>query len=109
MFPGGNPKQFQNMQKQLQKMQADLVKQQEELEKKIWTVSSGGGMVTIEMNGKYETKSIKLNKDAVDPNDVEMLEDLILSALKEAFQKVNKDVEEGMSKLTGNMKIPGLF
>jgi len=108
MFPGGG-KQFQDLQKKMQKMQQDLMKQQQELEEKIWQASSGGGMVTVEMNGKYDLKSIKLNKDVVDPEDIEMLEDLILAAIKDAHTKVSKEVEDGMSKLTGGIKIPGLF
>ncbi|MCL2062782.1 MAG: YbaB/EbfC family nucleoid-associated protein [Candidatus Cloacimonetes bacterium] len=108
MFPG-NPKQFQDLQKKMQKMQADIVKQQEELEAKIWSASSGGGMVTVEMNGKYDIQSIKINPEVVDPDDVEMLEDLILAAIKDAFKKVSKEVEDDMSRLTGGIKIPGLF
>ena len=108
MFPGGG-KQLQDLQKKMQKMQQELMKQQQELEESTWTASSGGGMVTVEMNGKYDLLSIKLNKDVVDPDDIEMLEDLILAAIKEAHQSVAKDVEAGMSKLTGGLKIPGLF
>ena len=108
MFPGGG-KQLQDLQKKMQKMQSDLMKQQQELEQKIWTASSGGGMVTVEMNGKYDLKSIKINKDVVDPNDIEMLEDLILAAIKDIHQTVSKEVEADMSKLTGGIKIPGLF
>ncbi|MCL1827366.1 MAG: YbaB/EbfC family nucleoid-associated protein [Candidatus Cloacimonetes bacterium] len=108
MFPGGG-KQLADLQKQMQKMQKELIKQQEELEAKIWTANSGGGMVTVEMNGKYDVQSIKLNKEVVDPEDIEMLEDLILAALKEAHQIVEKEVEADVSKLTGGMKIPGLF
>ena len=108
MFPGGG-KQLQDLQKQMQKMQKELMKAQQEREAKIITATSGGGMVTIEMNGKYDLQSIKINKDVVDPDDVEMLEDLILAAIKEAHQIVSREEEEGMSKLTGGIKIPGLF
>ena len=108
MFPGGG-KQLQDLQKKMQKMQADLLKSQKELEEKVWSVSSGGGMVTVEMNGKYDIQSIKISKEAVDPDDVEMLEDLILAAMKEAHQNISKEIESGMSKLTGGIKIPGLF
>ena len=108
MFPGGG-KQLQDLQKKMQQMQKDLMKQQQELEQRIWTASSGGGMVTVEMNGKYHLHSLKINKDAVDPEDVEMLEDLILAAVNEVQQNVSKEVEEDMSKLTGGIKIPGLF
>ena len=108
MFPGGG-KQFQDLQKKMQKMQQDLVKQQQELEQKIWTATSGGGMVTVEMNGKYDLRSIKINKDVVDPDDVEMLEDLILAAINEVHNVVADEIEADMSKLTGGIKIPGLF
>ena len=108
MFPG-NPNQMRELQKKMEKMQADMMKQQELLESSVWTATSGGGMVTIEMNGKYDVRSIKLSKDVVDPDDIEMLEDLILAAIKEAHQIVSNEVEAGMSKLTGGIKIPGLF
>jgi len=108
MFPGGG-KQLQDLQKKMQKMQQDLMKQQQELELKTWTATSGGGMVTVEMNGKYNLQSIKINKDVVDPDDVEMLEDLILAAIKEVHNVVADDIEADMSKLTGGIKIPGLF
>ena len=108
MFPGGG-KQMQDLQKKMQKMQQDLMKQQQELESKIWTATSGGGMVTVEMNGKYDLRSIKINKDVVDPDDVEMLEDLILAAIKEVHNVVGNEIEADMSKLTGGIKIPGLF
>ena len=108
MFPGGG-KQFQDLQKKMLKMQADLEKQQKELESKIWSAASGGGMVTVEMNGKYDLQSIKINPEVVDPDDIEMLEDLILAAIKDVFKKVAKEVEDDMTKLTGGIKIPGLF
>ncbi len=109
MFPGGGNKGMQDLMKQAQKMQQNLVKAQEELEKKEIEVTSGGGMVKIIMDGKYNLKSLKIEKDAVDPDDVEMLEDLISAAINEAHSKISKMVEENMSKMTGGMKIPGLF
>jgi len=108
MFPSGG-KNFQDLQKQMQKIQKEIMKQQEELETKTWTASSGGGMVTVEINGKYVVQSVKLNKDVVNPDDIEMLEDLIVAALKEAHESVAKDAESSMTKLTGGIKIPGLF
>jgi hypothetical protein len=108
MFPGGG-KQMQDMQKKIMKMQEDLMKQQAELESKTWKATSGGGMVTVEMNGKYVLQSIKINPEVVDPEDVEMLEDLIMSALNEVQKNISNDVEAGMSKLTGGIKIPGLM
>lgn len=109
MFPGGGNKMMQDLAKQAQKMQQNLMKAQEELEKREIEVSSGGGMVTLVMDGKYNIKSLNISKDAVDPNDVEMLQDLILAAIDEAHTKIAKMVEENMSKMTGGMKIPGLF
>ena len=95
--------------KQMQNMQKEMMKSQEELEGKIFEVTTGGGMIKLEMNGKYEVKSIKINPEAVDPDDVEMLEDLILSALQEANKQVSEALDEIMGKLTGGMKIPGIF
>ncbi len=109
MFPGGGNKGMQDLMKQAQKMQQNLMKAQEELEKKEIEVSSGGGMVKVIMDGKYNLLSLKIDKEVVDPNDVEMLEDLISAAINEAHTKIAKMVEENMSKMTGGMKIPGLF
>ncbi|MFA7056275.1 MAG: YbaB/EbfC family nucleoid-associated protein [Candidatus Cloacimonadales bacterium] len=106
MKPGGNMKQL--MQK-AQKMQKDLMKAQEEMENKIFNSASGGGMVKVEINGKFEVKSIKIDPEVIDPDDVEMLEDLILAALKDGFEQVTKNNETSMSDITGGMKIPGLF
>ena len=108
MFPGSG-KQFQDLQKKMQKMQNDLMKQQKALEEKVWSASSGGGMVTVEMNGKYDIQNIKIDPEVVDPNEVEMLEDLIIAAIKDVHKTISKEVEDDMSKLTGGMKIPGLF
>jgi nucleoid-associated protein EbfC len=107
MFPGG--KNMKDMMKQAQKMQQDLMKAQEEAANQVIEATSGGGIVKVEMNGRYEIQSIKIDPEVVNPDDVEMLEDLILAALKEAHDKVSKVSEESMSKITGNMKIPGLF
>jgi len=108
MFPG-NGKQFQELQKKMQKMQAELMKQQKELEEKVWTASSGGGMVTVQMNGKYDIQRIKINPEAVDPDDVEMLEDLILAAIKDVYKTISNEIDNDMSKLTGGIKIPGFM
>lgn len=107
MFPGG--KNMKDLMKQAQKMQADLARQQEELEIQTFEATSGGGMVTVQINGKYEVSSIKIDPQAVDPEDVEMLEDLIVAALQEAHKKASDASGDAMSKLTGGMKIPGLF
>jgi len=109
MFAGGGNKNMQALMKQAQKMQRDLAKAQEELEKAEIEVSSGGGMVTVVMDGKYKLKSIKIDKEAVDPDDLDMLQDMILAAINEATQKIAKMSDESMGKMTGGMKIPGLF
>ena len=108
MFPGGK-KGMKDLMKQAQKMQQDLAKAQEELSNKIVEGTSGGGMVKVEMNGKNQVLSIKIDPEVVDPDDIEMLEDLIIAALNEAQEKVNQTSESELSKLTGGMKIPGLF
>jgi len=95
--------------KQAQRMQQEMMKSQEELESRVFEASSGGGMVKVEMNGKFELLSIKLDPEAVDPEDVEMLEDLIVAAMQEVQAKVSEASSDTMGKLTGGMKIPGLF
>ncbi len=107
MFPGG--KNMGDLLKQAQKMQQEMAKQQQELENMTFEATSGGGMVTVCLNGKYEIQSIKIDPQAVDPEDVEMLEDLITAAFQEAIGKVSEASQNVMSKLTGGMKIPGLF
>ena len=97
------------MMKQVQKMQADMAKLQQELAEKEVEASSGGGVVTVKVNGKQEVLAIKIKPEAVDPEDVEMLEDLITAAVNEALRKSQEMVAGEMSKITGGMKIPGLF
>lgn len=108
-FPGGGNKGMADLMKQAQKMQEDMVKAQEELANKVVEATSGGGMVTVKMNGKNEVISLKIDKEVVDPEDVEMLEDLIVAALNEAQKKVSQTSEDEMGKVTGGLKIPGLF
>jgi DNA-binding YbaB/EbfC family protein len=108
MFAGGK-KGMKDLMKQAQKMQRDLLKAQEEAANKIVEASAGGGMVSLQMNGKYEIKNLKIDPEAVDPEDVEMLEDLIIAAFTEAKDKIDKESENNLGKITGGMKIPGLF
>lgn len=108
MFPGGK-KGMKDLMKQAQKMQQDLMKAQEELATQIVEGTAGGGMVKVEMNGKNQILSVKIDPEVVDSDDVEMLEDLIIAALNEAQEKVSKTSESEMGKLTGGMNIPGLF
>lgn len=97
------------MMKQVQKMQADMAKLQEELGTKTVEATSGGGVVQVTANGKQEILSIKIKPEAVDPDDVEMLEDLITAAVNEAIRKSQEMVAQEMSKITGGLKLPGLF
>jgi len=89
-------------------MQAEIMKQQEELANTVFSASSGGGMVTVEMNGQFEVVSLKIDPQVVDPEDVEMLEDLITAAVQEVLNKVNEASSNVMSKVTGGINIPGL-
>jgi len=97
------------MMKQVQKMQADMAKLQEELVNRTVEASSGGGMVKAVVNGKQEVKSIEINPEAVDPEDLEMLQDMILAAINEALRKSQEMVAAEMNKITGGVSIPGLF
>lgn len=107
MYPGGMGN-MQAMMKKVQKMQAEMVKAQEALQARVFTASVGGGAVTVSMNGKKELQSIKLSPQAVDPEDVEMLEDLLLSAFKEVMQQIDEVSEKEMGKITGGIKLPGM-
>lgn len=90
-------------------MQQDMLRAQEELENKTVEATVGGGSVTAVVSGKKELVSIKISPDAVDPDDVEMLEDLILAAVNEGMRKAEELAASEMSKITGSMNIPGLF
>ena len=105
-FPGGNMNQLL---KQAQKMQNDMMKTQEDIEAKEFEVTSGGGAVTIVMNGKKLIKSIKIKPEVVDPDDVEMLEDLILTAITEGNKKADSIVEAEMGKYNIPGGLNGLF
>lgn len=95
-------------QKQAQKMQKQMDDLQNDLKERIVEASSGGGMVTVHANGKQEILSIKIDPEVVDPKDVQMLEDLILSAVSQALKKSQELYQTEMGKLTGGMNIPGL-
>ena len=98
-----------NMIKQAQKMQQDMLRMQEEMEQSEFEASSGGGAVTVKMSGKKELTSISIKPEAVDPDDVEMLEDLILTAVNEVSKKVDSASANKMSSITGGLNIPGMF
>ncbi len=96
------------MMQQAQKLQAQLAKAQEELANLNVEASSGGGMVTVVMNGQMHIQSVKISKEVVNPEEVEMLEDLVLTAVKEAQTKAQEAAAQKMGGLTGGLKIPGL-
>jgi DNA-binding YbaB/EbfC family protein len=99
----------QRMMKQLQQMQQKMVKAQEDLANETVTATAGGGAVTIEMNGHHEVMSVTLDPDAVDPADVEMLQDMLLAAFNEALSKAQAMAQQKMSAITGGLNIPGMF
>jgi len=97
------------MLKQAQRIQAQLARIQEEMAQKTIEASSGGGMVSVVVNGKQEVISIKIEREVVNPDDIDMLQDLILAAVNEGIRKSQEMVSEEMRKLTGGLNIPGLF
>lgn len=103
---GGN---MAKMMKQVQKMQADMAKLQEELGEQTVESSSGGGVVKVVANGKQEIVSVEIKPEAVDPEDVEMLQDLILTAVNDALNQSREMVAGEMNKITGGLNLPGLF
>lgn len=101
-------KMFGNIMKQAQKMQEEIGKIQEEAKKKTVEASAGGGMVVVTANGAMEIESIKIEREVVNPEDIEMLQDLVVAAVNEALRRAQQMVSEEMGKVTGNMNIPGL-
>ena len=97
-----------NMIKQAQKMQQDMLKMQEEMESKEYDATAGGGMVKAVVNGKHELLSLTINPEAVDPEDVEMLQDMVCAAVNEALRGVDQMSNARMSSVTGGMNIPGM-
>ncbi len=108
-YPGMGGGNMGNMMKQMQKMQKQMEDTQRELEEKEIEATVGGGAIRAVVNGKKELLSIKIDESVVDPEDVEMLEDLVLTAVNEALRKAEDMMVKEMSKLTGGMNIPGLF
>ena len=110
-FRGGMPGGMNQaaMMKQAQRMQQELLRMQEEQENKTYTAKSGGGMVTATVNGKHELVNLEIKPDAVDPDDVEMLQDMIIAAVNEAMRTADADAAQNMSRLTGGMNLGGLF
>ena len=97
------------MMKQAQKMQQELLRMQEEQENKIHTATAGGGMVSASVNGKHEVVDLKINPEAVDPDDVDMLQDMIIAAINEAMRTADAEASQNMSRLTGGLNLGGLF
>lgn len=105
---GFNMKDMQKMVKQMQKVQGDMARAQEELKQETVEASSGGGVVRATFNGHGEIQSITIEPEAVDPNDVEMLQDLILGAIREGQQKAEQLAQEKMAAVTGPLNLPGI-
>jgi DNA-binding YbaB/EbfC family protein len=107
-FPGmgGN---MNNLIKQAQKFQKQMEDMQKDLENKAFEASVGGGAVSVTVNGKKQLVDVKIKPEVVDPDDVEMLEDLVLAAVNEALKKAEEDTNDAMGKLTGGLNMPGLF
>ena len=97
------------MMKQVQKMQQDMIRMQEEMEKKVYSASAGGGMVKAEVSGKNELVGLEINPEAVDPDDVEMLQDMIIAAVNEALRTAETDKNNSMSKMAGGLNLGGMF
>ena len=97
------------MMKQAQKLQQEMIRMQQEQEAKTYTAKAGGGMVSATVSGKHELVALEINPEAVDPDDVEMLQDMILAAVNEAMRAADTDAANSMSRLTGGMNLGGLF
>ncbi len=105
-FPGGGmgmPGNMSNLMKQAQKMQRQMEENQKELEEKEYTAAAGGGAVEVTVSGKKEITKVKLSEEVVDPDDIEMLEDLIMAAANEALRQMEEESQNAMSKLTGGL------
>jgi len=107
---GGNAGNMAGMMKKVQKMQADMEKMQEELKQRTLEVTAGGGAIKVVISGGKEIRSLKINPEAIDPEDVEMLEDMLIAVFNEAVKKVDEMTSTEMGKLTGGMNLPkGMF
>ncbi|MGN1122936.1 MAG: YbaB/EbfC family nucleoid-associated protein [Eubacterium sp.] len=105
---GGGPQNMQNMLRQAQKMQESIEAKKAELEEKEYVVTSGGGMVEITVKGNREIQAVGINPEVVDPEDVEMLEDMLVAAFNEAMRQIDEESERELEKVTGGLNIPGL-
>ena len=105
----GGPGNMNQMLKQAQKMQEDMATLQTDLETREYTATSGGGSVSVTVDGKHLIKSIKINPDIIDPDDAEMIEDLVTVAVNEAITNATRTAEEEMGAITGGLNLPGMF
>ena len=108
-MPGGGGMNQAAMIKQAQKMQQEMLRMQEEMENKTFTAAAGGGMVKAQISGKNELVGLEINPDAVDPDDVEMLQDMIIAAVNEAMRAADAEAANNMSRLTGGLNLGVLF
>ena len=106
---GGGPGNLNSMMKQAQKMQQDMAALQEDLDQREYTAKSGGGMVEVTVTGKHAVTSIKSRPEVVDPDDVEMLEDLVAAAVNEAVREATETAAIEMEKITGGVNLPGIL
>ena len=106
---GGGPQNMNAMIKQAQKMQEDMETLQAELDEREYDISAGGGVVNVKINGKKEILAIDIKPEIVDPDDIETLSDILVAAVNEAIKRVEDTNSAEMSKITGNMSVPGLF
>lgn len=107
-IPNQNQGSRNDMMQKIQKMQDDMARVQEEVENSEFTASAGGGAVEVKVSGKHEVLGIEIKPEVVDPEDVEMLEDLLMASLNEAIRKANDTMEREMNGITGGLNIPGL-
>ncbi len=107
-MPGMGGGMNMNMIKQAQKMQQDMLRMQQELQEKEYSAASGGGVVTAVVNGKHELKKLTIDPEAVDPDDVEMLQDMVVAAVNEAMRAADTDAASTMQSLTGGLNLGGL-
>lgn len=108
-IPGAQQGSNANMIKKIQQIQEEMAQVQEEVENSEFTSSSGGGAVEVTVNGRHEAISIKMDPEIVDPEEIEMLEDMIIAAFNESVRKANDAMEQGMERAKGGLSIPGLF
>lgn len=108
-IPGAQQGGSANMMKKIQEMQEEMARIQEEVENTEFSASAGGGAVEVTVNGKHEAVSIKMDPEVIDPDEPEMLEDLIIAAFNESIRKANDAMEQGMERAKGGISIPGLF